>query len=101
PRGPLNPGNIYVSSIVQLSQGHLLASTAMGLVLIKKNGKKFQAKVFNTGPVASQSTAAIEMDPGDIWFTCPSYGVYGLMHAKLVGDSIVLRERFFQGIDLR
>jgi signal transduction histidine kinase len=101
PRGQLTPGNIYVSSMVQLSRGDLLAATAMGLVLIKKTGKGFQAKVFNTGPVASQSTAAIEMDPGDIWFTCPSYGVYGLMHAKLVGDSLVLREKFFQGINLR
>lgn len=90
----------FVYQIIQLKNGDLFAATSRQLLLIKKDSRnkytaisEFKGGNISTGTV----TGIIETDDG-LWI---GTALGGLLHASFLKDSLVIKELFFPGIDLR
>jgi signal transduction histidine kinase/ligand-binding sensor domain-containing protein len=97
---PISLPRTFVYKIIQLRNGDILAATAAQFQLITKgkNGN-FSGRYFSkfNHIVPSVITDLIERDDG-LWFLTP---VFGLYHATIADDSLVVKEIFLKGIDLK
>ena len=98
PRDKLDPLNIYVFAMEQLSNGSILGATNYGLLLLQKKNGQYRSRSYCFGELSYQTTSVTETNPGEIWYSSPYNGLY---HAFAKGDSFVVTEKFFIGVDLR
>lgn len=97
----VNKHSTFVYKIIQLNNGQLLVATNTQLVILlrKKDGSFYgTVKFYNPGVIPSAITGITEDARGQIWLSSSSAG---LIVASFSGDSLLVKESFFSGIDFR
>jgi signal transduction histidine kinase/ligand-binding sensor domain-containing protein len=91
--------NAFVSRIIQLKNGDLLAATMLGIIKIIKQGNKYHGCYFTSNSfLISNTTDVVEMEDGTVYATVTGFGLYQL---KPKGIEYTLERIFLAGIDLR